>query len=64
MDEMKLTSVKILKSLYEKFKVNTINTKMSLQKITNRSVYLYLNDNEFKKGIDEFNQLHMSGSNL
>jgi hypothetical protein len=64
MDEMKLTSVKILKSLYEKFKVNTINTKMSLQKITNRSVYLYLNDNKFKKDMDGFSQLHISGSNL
>tara|TARA_R100000008_G_C3436483_1_gene92244 strand:+ start:41 stop:235 length:195 start_codon:yes stop_codon:yes gene_type:complete len=64
MDEMKLTSVKILKSLYEKFKVKTINTKMTLQKITNRSVYLYLNDEDFIKKIDSSDQLFASGSNL
>ena len=64
MDEMKLTSVKILKSLYEKFKSKTINTKMTLQKITNRSVYLYLNDEDFIKKIDSSDQLFASGSNL
>jgi hypothetical protein len=64
MDEMKLTSVKILKSLYEKFKIKTINTKMSLQKITNRSVYLYLNDDGFKEKINTLDHLQISGSNL
>ena len=33
MDKTKLTSVKILKSLYDSFKVATVNTKMTLQKI-------------------------------
>jgi hypothetical protein len=64
MDEMKLTSVKILKSLYNKFKMKTINTKMSLQKLTNRSVYLYLNDDGFRKTVNETDDLHISGSNL
>ena len=40
-DETKLTSVKLLKSLYEQFKLNTINTRMTLQKLTNRSIKLY-----------------------
>ena len=64
MDELKLTSVKILKSLYDRFKVTTVNTKMSLQKITNRSVYLYLNDNGFKEKINNSDNLKISGSNL
>ena len=64
MDEMKLTSVKILKSLYNKFKIVTVNTKMSLQKITNRSVYLYLNDDEFREKINSSDHLQISGSNL
>ena len=64
MDEMKLTSVKILKSLYDKFKLVTVNTKMSLQKITNRSVYLYLNDDEFREKINSSDHLQISGSNL
>ena len=33
MKNTKLTSVKILENLYEKFKLNTVNTKMTLQKI-------------------------------
>ena len=64
MDKLKLTSVKILESLYNKFKIKTINTKMSLQKITNRSLYLYLNDEDFTEKINSSDQLHISGSNL
>ena len=64
MDKMKLTSVKILESLYNKFKLVTVNTKMSLQKITNRSVYLYLNDDKFKETINKSDHLQISGSNL
>jgi len=64
MDEMKLTSVKILNSLYNKFKSVTVNTQMSLQKITNRSVYLYLNDGEFKNKIDESKHLTVSSSRI
>jgi hypothetical protein len=41
MKNTKLTSVKILENLYERFKLNTVNTKMTLQKLTNRSVDRY-----------------------
>ena len=64
MDELKLTSVKILESLYNTFKLKTVNTKMSLQKITNRSLYLYTKDNKFAEKIDGSDQLFISGSNL
>ena len=64
MDELKLTSVKVLKSLYNKFKVKTINTKISLQKITNRSVYLYMNDDKYRDKIETTDDLTISGSNL
>ena len=40
MKNTKLTSVKMLEGLYSKFKLNTVNTKMTLQKLTNRSVIL------------------------
>ena len=42
--ETKLTSVKIIKSLYESFRVKTVNSSMNLQKIVNRSIHQYLND--------------------
>ena len=43
MDNTKLTSVKILKILYERFKVSTVNSEMTLQKLTNRAIDLYWN---------------------
>ena len=64
MDNTKLTSVKILKSLYDSFKVATVNTKMTLQKITNRSIYLYMNDEEYRDKIETTDNLTISGSNL
>ena len=47
MENTKLTSVKLLKSLYERFKSATLNTSMTLQKLTNRSIDLYLTDEDF-----------------
>ena len=47
MKNTKLTSVKILENLYERFKLNTVNTKMTLQKLTNRSVDRFLTDVNF-----------------
>ena len=48
MDKSKLTSVKILEDLYKSFKSATVNTKMTLQKLTNRSIDLYLTDENYK----------------
>ena len=49
MEKSKLTSVKILEDLYKRFKQTTVNTKMTLQKLTNRSIDLYLTDKNYKK---------------
>jgi len=64
MNNTKLTSVKILQDLYGKFKVATVNTKMTLQKLTNRSVYLYMSDDNYKDKIETTDDLTISGSNL
>jgi len=64
MDNTKLTSVKLLKSLYERFKLVTINTSMTLQKLTNRSIDLYLTDDDFKEKIELHDNLTVSGSSL
>ena len=64
MDNSKLTSVKILEDLYKRFKSATVNTKMTLQKLTNRSIDLYLTDEQFKDKLEEHNSLINSGSNL
>ena len=64
MKNTKLTSVKILDSLYERFKLNTVNTKMTLQKLTNRSVDRFLTDEKFKEEIETYDNLMVSGSNF
>ena len=64
MNKLKLTSVKLLKSLYERFKVDTINSSMSLQKLTNRTMHRYVNDSKFKLEMNEYSDLHRSGSCL
>ena len=47
--ETKLTSVKIIKNLYEQFKFKTVNSSMNLQKIVNRSIHQYLTDVTIKE---------------
>jgi len=49
----KLTTVKVLSDKYKEFKMETLNSEMTLQKLVNRAIHLYLTDSEFKKTIDE-----------
>ena len=64
MNNSKLTSVKILEDLYKRFKQTTVNTKMTLQKLTNRSIDLYLTDENYKNTVETHDNLTISGSNL
>ena len=64
MNNSKLTSVKILEDLYKRFKSVTVNTKMTLQKLTNRSIDLYLTDENYKNKLETHDKLTISGSNL
>ena len=64
MSDTKLTSVKILKILYERFKVSTVNSDMTLQKLTNRAIDLYLESDEFKNKVEIHDNLTISGSNF
>ena len=47
--DYKLTSVKILRELYKKFKLNALDDEFTLQKLVNRSMDLYVLDKQFKK---------------
>ena len=60
----KLTSVKIISDLYMKFKRVALNEEFTLQKLVNRSMDKYLKDEEYKKSIVEYDELHISGSNF
>ena len=62
--EYKLTSVKILKGLYKKFKSSTLDDEFTLQKLVNRSMDLYVLDGKFKESIQSYDKLIPSGSRL
>ena len=64
MKDSKLTSVKVMNSLYKKFKIETVNTEMNLQKLTNRSMYLFLENKDFREQVVLNDALTISGSNL
>ena len=56
----KLTSVKLLEDLYKKFKYKSLVDEFTLQKLVNRSMDLYLIDNDFRNQINEWKTLKPS----
>ena len=61
---LKLTSVKLLDNLYRKFKISNLDDNFTLQKLINRSMDLYVHDEEFRNQINEWQNLKPSGSAL
>lgn len=51
------TSLKIPETLYEDFKITCIRSKMNLQEVVERSLYLYMTDEDFRKRI--YNQINV-----
>ena len=47
MAETKLTTVKIIKDIYSKFKRLSFDSNITLQKLVNRSVNKYIEDDDF-----------------
>ena len=62
MKEEKLTSVKIIDELYRKFKAESIRDDFSLQKLVNRSLDMFVYDEEFQKKVLDYDNLEKSGS--
>ena len=46
--KIKLTYVKIIHSVYNKFRHVSIDDSINLQKLVNRSILLYIEDEEFR----------------
>lgn len=61
-NKTKLTSVNILESVYNDFKKNIIGTDLTLQKIVNRSLDLYNNNQEVKNLIDNHETQNIKNS--
>ena len=62
MNEVKLTSFKVISELYNKFKNENIENEFSLQKLVNRTLDKFVHDEEYRKKILEHENLHQSGS--
>ena len=50
--DKKITTVKVLSDLYNDFKRLNIESGFSLQKLVNRSMFLYVNEEKFKTTIE------------
>ena len=61
-DNLKLTSVKIDNGVFDTFKINAIKNKTSLQKVVNRCLDLYNNDESFRSTIHSHNTLSDKGN--
>ena len=62
--ETKLTTVKIIKDVYSKFKQISFDSNITLQKLVNRSVDKYILDEDFRNEINNYTELEPSGSIL
>ena len=62
MKETKLTSVKIIDELYKNFKSKVVQNGFNLQKLVNRSIYLYNEDSNFENKLHGEDSLVQSGS--
>ena len=60
--KLRLTSVKLVDHVFEDFKISSIRHKFNLQKLVNRTIHLYLEDEEFRKQIHNHTDLAVSGS--
>jgi len=49
--KMTLTSVKVQNDLFENFKIECVKRKFSFQKLSDRALFLYLTDENFRKQI-------------
>jgi hypothetical protein len=57
---MTLTSVKVQSELFEQFKISCVKYKFSLQKLADRTIHLYLTDEEFRKKIHSHTDLDIN----
>jgi hypothetical protein len=60
---MTLTSVKVKSDLFEDFKIECVKRKFSFQKLADRSLFLYLTNEDFRKQITNQINLDLDDNN-
>jgi len=61
-DGLQLTSVKVDPQLFSEFKIQCVQTKFTLQKLTDRALHLYVTNNDFKNQIHGYIETEFTGS--
>ena len=59
-----ITTVKLPDNLYEDFKIIGVRTKLGLQDVVERAMYLYVTNANFRKSIHEQYTTYYTGSSL
>jgi hypothetical protein len=62
LQEKTLTSIKVPKGIYEDFRVLTKMNKMYLQDLTERALFLYITDPDFRHKIHSTYSTYYTGS--
>ena len=62
MKEKKLTSVKLADDLFDEFRVLSVRTKVNLQKLAERAMYLYVTNLDFRSQINSQLDVEFTGS--
>lgn len=62
MSTQQLTSVKVDAKLFQEFKIFCIRYKFSLQRLTERSIHLFLTDEEYRKKLLNHSTFHQGPS--
>ena len=55
--DMTVTSVKVQSELFDNFKIACVKYKFSLQKLADRTIHLYLTDEDFRKKVHSHTDL-------
>jgi hypothetical protein len=59
-----ITSVKIPDNLYEDFKIMNVRTKMNLQDLVERTIFLYLTEANFRQTMHNQFNTYYTGSDI
>jgi hypothetical protein len=59
-----ITSVKIPENLYEDFKIMSVRSKINLQEIVERTIFMYITDSTFRQKIHERYSTYYTGSDF
>ena len=54
-----LTSVKVKTDIWEEFRIECLKRKFSFQKLADRSIYLYLTDEDFRRKVTNQTDLEL-----